>query len=162
MNESQLWGRLEKAVPNADMTRHEDRTRRFIPDVSFGLEGINGWIELKAYDHWPSDGIPKFRNYHPGQKNWLVKRGRAGGHCFALVAVDQYIFLFGWWQIRQLGFWNRDELFCQALTYGLQRIPKDLASRLTRNYQQTEQQHRSTMNFQESAAVIRRPRRLSN
>ena len=131
MNESQLWNKLEKALQNADMTRHEDRTRRFIPDVSFGLQRVNGWIELKAYPRWPSDGVPKFRNFHPGQKNWLVKRGRAGGHCFVLVAVDKEIFLFGWWQVHMLGVWNGTQMWHLSLTSAAHRIPGDLASIVT-------------------------------
>ena len=118
MNESQLWSKLEKALPNADMTRHEDRTRRFIPDVSFALDGVDGWIELKAYDAWPSDNIPKFRNFTPGQRNWLRRRGEAGsGHCFVLAAVERDLFLFGWWSVEGLGIWRRGTMIRESLWY---------------------------------------------
>lgn len=118
MNESQLWSKLERALPNADMTRHEDRTRRFIPDASFGLDAVDGWIELKAYNKWPSDWIPKFHNFTPGQRNWLRRRGRAGsGHCFVLVAVANDLFLFGWWQVDLLGSLSRERMIKRALWF---------------------------------------------
>lgn len=65
------------------LTRHEDECTPGIPDVSYGLWGVNGWIELKAYTKWPVriDKV-KFSNLKPEQKNWIRNRYQAGGKVF--------------------------------------------------------------------------------
>jgi len=57
---------------------HEDSLSVGIPDISYGLCGVNGWIEAKWSKELPT-GIynPKFRPY---QEPWLIARGRSGGN----------------------------------------------------------------------------------
>ena len=76
-----------------DAQRHEDKYSVGIPDVSYGVNGVNGWIELKAYKRWPRCGLIHFT---PKQVNWLTKRGRAGGHCFIMVKINNCVMLFDW------------------------------------------------------------------
>ena len=92
MTESYLWSK--KLSPlfkqhRVDATRHEDKFSLGVPDVSFGFNGINGWIELKFLPKWPSnpDAPVKFRKFKPEQRNFLVSRGMAGGHCFLLALI---------------------------------------------------------------------------
>ena len=116
MAESLMWKDLKK-VSDADMTRHEDKLNLGIPDVSYGLDGVNGWIELKQYDRWPSDPqepLP-FRNLKPLQRRFLRKRGRAGGHCFILLRVgnkrkDYEFYLISWKHVTLLGELTREEI----------------------------------------------------
>lgn len=92
--ERKFWVWLDAAVgPLWDAQRHEDKYSVGIPDVSYGTHKVNGWIELKAYDKWPTSGLPHFTTK---QANWLVNRGETGGHCFILVRIKKIILLFDW------------------------------------------------------------------
>ena len=53
---------------------HEDEYLPAIPDTSFSCWRCNGWIEYK----WEKG------KYQPGQKRWLDKRAKLGGHCFTI------------------------------------------------------------------------------
>lgn len=53
---------------------HEDRYSLGIPDVSYGRDGINGWIEFK----WEKT------QFERSQPRWLRDRALAGGHVFVL------------------------------------------------------------------------------
>jgi len=103
--ESYLWTKLKK-MPQSEMTRHEDKLNFGIPDVSFGLDGINGWIELKAFKGRPPRGVFKFSNLQNTQVRFLERRGKAGGHCYIMVIVNRgksaEFFLFHWSVVRKL------------------------------------------------------------
>lgn len=63
---------------------HEDGLSVGIPDISYGIDGINGWIETKwtnAPITWDQSYNPKFQKY---QESWLVARARSGGHAVLL------------------------------------------------------------------------------
>lgn len=82
-----------------DVQSHEDRYSNGIPDLSYGISGINGWIELKQIEIMPADlnKVIKPKKYTSEQVNWLKRRGRKGGHCFVFVKVgDRDYFLFHW------------------------------------------------------------------
>lgn len=73
--------------------RHEDKYSTGIPDVSFALNGIDGWIELKAYEKWPNGKLP---HYTKDQANWLYsRRERGSGHIFILMKIEKTVLLFG-------------------------------------------------------------------
>lgn len=96
--EGTFWDFLNDKMGNRwDVQRHEDKYSVGIPDLSYGINGVNGWIELKACPKWPTKGIPY---YTPAQANWLTARGKKGGRCFILVKIihsDGYsICLFSW------------------------------------------------------------------
>ena len=78
----------------ASVSFHEDRYTIGTPDISYGLNGVNGWIEAKYLDKWPKSGVVKIDHYTPQQKNWLMERGKAGGKCFLLVGVGSEMMLF--------------------------------------------------------------------
>jgi hypothetical protein len=73
--------------------RHEDKYSSGIPDVSFGLNSVDGWIELKAYNKWPTGcGMPHYTNV---QANWLLGRWQKGSrHIFILIKVEKTILIF--------------------------------------------------------------------
>lgn len=92
--EAAFWKWLSAATFGLwNVQRHEDKHSVGIPDLSYGAEGINGWVELKAYGKWPNGPCPHFT---AKQENWLVSRGKAGGHCFVLIRVKSTILLFNW------------------------------------------------------------------
>ncbi len=84
---------------------HEDRFSVGIPDLSYGFDGVNGWIELKQIKEWPKrpDTPAKPDKYTPEQVNWLMRRGRKAGHCYVLVRVgSNEHFLFNWTEARDV------------------------------------------------------------
>ncbi len=66
--------------------RHEDKHTKGIPDVSYSMNGVNGWIELKTVEinKLGKVNIPHFT---AEQRQWLKRHGRRGGHCFLFVEV---------------------------------------------------------------------------
>ena len=86
MPEKDLYKQLKNVFSNYkdqtgtefDLQRHEDYLSVGVPDCSFGILGVNGWIELKYSDSFTNEFNTQLR---PEQKSWLVRRGRAGGHC---------------------------------------------------------------------------------
>lgn len=101
--EAVFWDWLDAAMGGMWVVqRHEDKYSVGIPDLSFGANGINGWIELKAYRGWPTNSEFK-KLFTAKQANWLEGRGRAGGHCFLVMRVSSYILVYSWrdvWNLR--------------------------------------------------------------
>jgi len=92
--EKRFWTWLDGATTGLwDVQRHEDKYSVGIPDLSYGANGVNGWIELKAYDEWPTGTIS---HYTPKQAAWLTNRGMMGGHCYILVRIGSTILLYDW------------------------------------------------------------------
>ena len=79
-----------------DVQSHEDQYSEGIPDLSFGINGVNGWIELKQIEKWPKKQITKVKpkKFTSEQINWINKREKKGGHCFILVKIEKEYFLF--------------------------------------------------------------------
>jgi hypothetical protein len=77
-----------------DAQSHEDKYSSGIPDLSYGANGINGWIELKHIKSWKGDRPVKPDKYTVIQVNWLNKRQKCGGHCFIMIKIaDDYYLL---------------------------------------------------------------------
>ena len=108
MRESALWSTLKRGMGKKwDATRHEDAAAVGVPDVSYGLRGYNGWIELKCLDKMPKDpgAIVKINHFTPLQRHWLMTRGKAGGLCWFLLKienVEEYL-LFNWTELALVG-----------------------------------------------------------
>lgn len=79
-----------------DAQSHEDKYSNGIPDLSFGAEGVNGWIELKQIPKFKGENPVKPDKYTPEQINWIRRRGKKSGHCFIFVKVEDRYFLFDW------------------------------------------------------------------
>ena len=75
---------------------HEDKHSDGVPDISYGVNGVNGWIEAKYINNWPVRDTTRVKpsRFTPLQVHWLVNRQTHGGHCFVMVAVGHEIFFF--------------------------------------------------------------------
>jgi len=103
--EATLWVYVRKNMRGRwSAQRHEDSISRGIPDVSYALEGADGWIELKSLDRWPvRAGTPVRVGMTPEQVAWLETRGDAGaGRCFVLIRVGREHLLVRWHRCRSL------------------------------------------------------------
>ena len=98
MREGEFWRRVARGMAGRwSACRHEDTTRSGVPDVSFGLGGRQGWVELKVLPRWPRPETPvKMAHFTQLQRVWLVERGRAGGRCFLLLGVERDALLLPW------------------------------------------------------------------
>jgi len=81
---------------------HEDMISNFIPDLSFGFAGADGWIELKWVDKLPKS-LNAIHHYTHGQQDWLIQRGKRGaGHCYLLVGTPHYHYLWRWDVLKEI------------------------------------------------------------
>lgn len=112
-----------------DVQSHEDRYSCGIPDLSFGVGGTNGWIELKQIECWPVKAatLVKPKKYTPEQVNWLLRRSKKGGSCYVMVKVgrDDY-FLFAGGKARKIrkGM-TRADYSCECIAHWRKNIPPD-------------------------------------
>lgn len=79
-----------------DVQSHEDQFSEAIPDLSYGFNKRNGWIELKQVESWPKkpDTPVRIKRYTPQQVNWLNNRQKKGGSCYILIKVEDDYFMF--------------------------------------------------------------------
>jgi hypothetical protein len=101
--EDTFWSYLRKGMAGRwDAQRHEDKMSLGIADVSYGLKGCDGWIELKVVETWPKrEDTPIRVNLSQEQVIWLRQRGRAGaGRVWIFVRFgppsDRLHLLFPW------------------------------------------------------------------
>ena len=105
-DEKALWQYIKNQMGNIwDAQRHEDKITLGIPDVSFGANGINGWMELKHVKKYPVKLkspiiIRHFTNY---QKLWLERRQKYAGNCWLLIRIEEDFYLFEGNKIRLVG-----------------------------------------------------------
>lgn len=95
--ETQLWRYLKNGMRGRwDAQRHEDKFSTGVPDVSYALEGVDGWIELKSLSKWPArESTPVRIGLRKEQSIWLAQRAQSGnGRCFILVRVGREHLLF--------------------------------------------------------------------
>lgn len=97
---SQIWRDVQKSARELSRLgrwhacRHEDSATIGVPDMSYGLDGTNGWIEFKSVPGWPIQHRLKVRDLTAHQVHWLEERGRAGGSCWLLLSVgEDYILM---------------------------------------------------------------------
>lgn len=76
----------------ADYQRHEDILSPGIPDISYALDGVDGWIELKYRAAWPKRA--KLKLLDPAQAIWHMQRGQAGnGNVYTLAQIGREHYL---------------------------------------------------------------------
>lgn len=112
-----------------DVQSHEDRFSLGIPDLSYGIGCVNGWIELKQIDKWPvkEETLVKPKKFTPQQVSWLKKRNKKGGHCFVFIRVNRIeYFLFRADIARELrkGI-PRKDYFCHCIAHWTKSVNPD-------------------------------------
>lgn len=98
MNEYGVWRYLQKGMLGRwHATRIESCVGMGIPDVSFGVSGINGWLELKYTPDWPKRDSTKVKlALRPEQKNWIQTRGALSGNVWVFWRISNTFFLLTW------------------------------------------------------------------
>lgn len=123
--ESSLWRYIKQGMAGRwDAQRHEDSTGLGIPDVSFGMNGVQGWIELKVIEKWPvrpttTVRIPHYKDY---QRQWCQRRGKFGGRTFLLIRVERTFILYHWSKVEIVGLVNQVQLRSNALKVWENRV----------------------------------------
>lgn len=110
------------------------------PDVNYGGDGTEGWLELKSIDAWPANSTTALRieHYSPQQRVWHVRRSRVGGNVYVLVKVaSDWFLLEGMDAARELGKVPRARLEELALNWwdsspkeGLLKFLKNISLRV--------------------------------
>lgn len=123
MSETVIWKAIEPIITKAfgDASRHEDKQRQGIPDISFGIDQVNGWIESKHLKAWPKGFSTQVKvSIKKKQRNWICKRSNTGGSCFLMLAVgtDPYdLLLIPGRHIMKIGHINKDHLIDLSCGY---------------------------------------------
>lgn len=97
--EQRLWGIIKNGMSGEwHAQRHEDKYCVGIPDVSYGLRGVHGWLELKYLARWPQKATTtvKLDHFTKQQRLWLRTRGRMAGSCFLFLQVESDFALVPW------------------------------------------------------------------
>ena len=113
--ESTFWQTLSKGMRGRwHAQRHEDVAGVGIPDVSYGLRGADGWLELKVLPDWPvrPSTIVRIHHFTSAQRAWLKLRGSAGGgRCFLFLRVQDEFLLLSHEHVHLEDVYTRLELF---------------------------------------------------
>lgn len=91
---------------------HEDKHSKYIPDVSFSGNYVDGWIEIKYCPDKPPKSLGDLEHWTKGQEQWLLDHHKVGsGHCYLLVGVRDANYL---WRADDLA-WARGCSFSAAV-----------------------------------------------
>lgn len=108
-----LMTRLKKV---GHATRIENLVGVGMPDVSYCVDGAEGFIENKWRSSWPKDpeGIVTLKHFTAQQRIWIADRARAGGSVFVLlgvgIPVTDWLLLDGAFASARLGLASKGEL----------------------------------------------------
>lgn len=113
MTETDFWSQIRDGMTGmwvADRIENECGGAG-IPDVSFGVAGRNGWMELKYLQAFPrrEGTLVRIDHYTIAQKKWLRRRGRVAGDCWLFVRVADEWFLFDWLRAQEVTEWTSGE-----------------------------------------------------
>ncbi|MCK9597672.1 MAG: hypothetical protein M0R06_01450 [Sphaerochaeta sp.] len=105
MTEKSLWRYLQVNMKGRwDACRHEDGVTVGVPDVSYGINGRNGWIELKVMNDYPKrTKFLDIKNLTGDQRHWINNRYRRGGSCWILLKVKHDYVLFSGRVVFEIG-----------------------------------------------------------
>lgn len=98
MRESTLWNYIKKGLLGKwHATRIESSSGNGVPDISYGMPYINGWIELKYVKEWPKRATTRVKlPLRPEQKHWIATRGGLSGHVWVICRVQDTFFLISY------------------------------------------------------------------
>lgn len=88
--EAAFWSYLRGLMsPYWAVQRHEDQFTVGIPDISYSMLGVNGWIELKSIAIANADSVIKIPHFTTSQYQWLKRHGKRGGNCYIFIEVNR-------------------------------------------------------------------------
>lgn len=93
MKESSFWSELRPRLPRGHYTRLESEISPGVFDVSFCVEGIEGFLELK-YQRRLSGSLGLRHGLRTTQLRWAEARLAHGGLLLAAVGVGSNFYLF--------------------------------------------------------------------
>ena len=95
MNEAGLWAYVKAGMAGKWLaTRLESSSGNGVPDVTFSMPNINGFLELKYIPEWPKKPETKVKlPLRPEQKFWIGTRGKMGGNVWVLCRIGNDFFL---------------------------------------------------------------------
>ena len=99
MNETGVWNYIKNGMicTGWHTSRIESSAGNGIPDVSFGIKGVSGWIELKYIAEWPKRTLTKVKlPLRPEQKHWIKARGELSGNVWVICRIEEYFFILTW------------------------------------------------------------------
>lgn len=115
MSEKALWAYVRDGMGGRwDATRHEDKLNLGVPDVSYGMGKMNGWLELKFAERPVRESTPVRVGMRPEQARWLQRRGLNGGGCWVLAQIGEWYLLLEWTVVPMLPGSTFDELRAMA------------------------------------------------
>jgi hypothetical protein len=136
MSEANLWAKIRERMAHKwdEATRHEDKLNPGICDVSFVAGGRHGWVELKKIQ-WPKRAgtIVRCKHYTPEQRNFLKRKGRAGGNTWLFVQIGRDHLLFDWERAQQFGELNTEETLALANHVWRSRMDWDEFAEILKN-----------------------------
>jgi len=123
------WLTRELKKAGAHVQNVEDGLSTGIPDLNFGLNGRDPWIECKHLSAWPVRPTTRVRfKWRPGQSIWLHRRARSGGECYMLAGIGwpdgDELMLFRGADAHAIEHdrFTRDELHALALAIGKKAV----------------------------------------
>lgn len=133
MSETIIWEVLESIIlKEGDCSRHEDKYKSGVPDISYGINDINGWIESKFIDKWPTrDKTVNLRKFTSQQRRWITKRNNSGGNCYIILLVgkekrNREFLIFSGDYAMKLGHVTRNEMYKNCVWYGNDKEIQDV------------------------------------
>lgn len=103
MTEKNLQRHVLKLLREQGSVHKHNDVSPGVPDLSFSVNGVCGWIELKYLEKPPvrEKTILRFCKGQDmswkHQRLWLANRGRAGANCFVVARVADEVLVF-WWE----------------------------------------------------------------
>jgi hypothetical protein len=100
---------------------HEDRYSSDIPDLSYAIGGVCGWIEfkvIKKFPKFPRRTVIKIPKLTVGQRRWLKGRRDFSPNVYLMVKVEDPVryYIFNTWEaFRQIGItWTQERWETEA------------------------------------------------
>lgn len=123
---------MTKMKPFGHFDRIENMLGRGMPDVTYCLSGVEGFVENKWRLRWPAkpEDIVTLDHFTPQQRIWIQQRTNAGGRVFVFLEIEKpvptYLLMRGTWAWRYLGKVTRGEIETAAIVTGLGKFPTAL------------------------------------
>ncbi|KKM97272.1 hypothetical protein LCGC14_1169750 [marine sediment metagenome] len=140
MNESGFWRKIRNGIknpPDTHLVRIENAIYSGTPDLSYCINGVEGFIELKYLEAWPKreSTVVRIPHFRGEQRIWLHDRHIAGGRCYLCLGIAKSTFIFDGLQAAMfLGKdWNKADIYSHSLLWWDGKVAwKNFKNRITK------------------------------